>query len=70
MQYINKSLNTRHIGVKNFSTISNKRKRRLINYQILFFAREIDHKHDSSLVEKVYMNIPSINYSYYFNICN
>ena len=67
MKYINKSTNTRYVGINSFSTISSKRKRRLINYQISFFAREIEHKYDSSFIEKVKMTIPSINYSYSIN---
>ena len=65
MQNINKSVNTRYIGINSFSTISSKRKRRLINYQIPFFASEIEHKYDPSFIEKVKMIIPSINYSYF-----
>lgn len=67
MKNINESLNTRYIGINSFSTISSKRKRRLINYQIPFFAWEIDHRYDPSFIEKVNINIPSINYSYYIN---
>lgn len=57
MKNINKSVNRRYVGIKDFPTISNKRKRRVRNNQTTIFSGNYGYN-------LVIITIPSINYSF------
>jgi len=63
MDYIKSNENHNSIGIKSFKVMSNKRKRRCLNYQITFFGTESRHHYDMPICKIV---IPCINYRYYY----